>query len=86
MASLGLPPKRTVFVEGNFDYKNNYIDMQLMSMCNCIIGGGASSFSFFAALIAPDLKQILQIRKADATDIAQQEGILAAYMQEKGLA
>jgi len=50
MKELGFSDKNTVFVDGNYDYKNNYIDMQLMSMCNVIIEG-ASSFSYLASLL-----------------------------------
>ena len=46
---LGLFEDRTVFVEGNYDYKNNYIDMQLMAMCDVLIPGN-SSFSYLACL------------------------------------
>jgi len=42
--------KNTVFVEGNFDYQNNYIDMMLMSMCSVLVFG-ASSFSYLASLL-----------------------------------
>jgi len=46
---LGLP-KNTVFVEGNFDYKNNYVDMYLMTLCSVLVVG-ASSFSYLASLL-----------------------------------
>ena len=48
-AKLGIP-KNTVFVEGNYDRKNNYIDMQLMTMCKVLIVG-SSSFSYLASLL-----------------------------------
>jgi hypothetical protein len=47
---LGLPKKSTVYVEGNYDYLNNYIDMQLMAMCNILVVG-MSSFSYLASLL-----------------------------------
>jgi len=49
-SDLGIPPGSSVFVEGNFDYLNNYIDMQLMAMCDILVVGG-SSFSYLASLL-----------------------------------
>jgi hypothetical protein len=49
-ASLGLTGKEAVFVEGNFDYKNNYVDIQLMAMCNVLVVG-SSSFSYLASIL-----------------------------------
>jgi hypothetical protein len=67
---LGFRKKNTVFVEGNYDYKNNYIDMQLMSMCDILIEG-ASSFSYLASLLNqnPDF-QAIQIRTPPMDDLA----------------
>jgi hypothetical protein len=48
--SLGLMGKEAVFVEGNYDYANNYIDMQLMAMCSILVVGN-SSFSYLASLL-----------------------------------
>ena len=47
---LGLAFDITTFVEGNFDYQNNYVDMQLMTMCNALVLG-VSSFSYLASLL-----------------------------------
>ncbi len=47
---LGLENKKVVFVEGNYDHKNNYIDMQLMTMCNILVVG-PSSFAYLASLL-----------------------------------
>jgi len=47
---LGIPDKKTIFVEGNYDYKNNYIDMQLMTMCDFLVVGN-SSFSYLASIL-----------------------------------
>lgn len=67
---LGLP-KTSVFVEGNFDYKNNYIDMQLMAMCNMLIVG-RSSFSYLASLInRVDGFVPIQTRIVDLNDVAE---------------
>ena len=49
MVALGIP-RNAIFVEGNFDYQNNYIDMMLMSKCSILVFG-ASSFSFLASLL-----------------------------------
>jgi len=67
---LGLPDKQTVFVEGNYDYKNNYIDMQLMSMCNVLVEGN-SSFSHLAGLLnqTPEFKSI-RLRPMPEDDLA----------------
>lgn len=48
---LGLPRQDTHFVEGNFDFKNNYIDIQLMAMCNVLIISPSSTFSLVAAML-----------------------------------
>jgi hypothetical protein len=48
--ALGIPEKKSIYVEGNYDYKNNYIDLQLMAMCNVLIAG-ISSFSYLASLL-----------------------------------
>ena len=50
-SNLGLPINATTFVEGNFDYKNNYIDMQLMALCKVLIVNPGSAFSLLAALL-----------------------------------
>ncbi len=39
-----------VYVEGNMDKQNNYVDMQLMSMCKHMVIAN-SSFSYLAALL-----------------------------------
>jgi len=50
--ALGLPGgESTIFVEGNFDYKNNYIDIQLMAICKALIVTPKSTFSFIASLL-----------------------------------
>jgi hypothetical protein len=48
--ALGLSGEKTVYVEGNFDYKNNYADLYLMTLCNVLIGW-RSSFSFLAKVL-----------------------------------
>ena len=67
---LGLP-QNTVFVEGNYDHKNNYIDMQLMAMCNVLVVG-SSSFSFLASLLneTPGFLPV-QLRNPSLEDIAR---------------
>jgi hypothetical protein len=67
---LGLSGKNVVFVEGNYDYKNNYIDMQLMAMCNVLIVGN-SSFSYLASLLnqTPGF-QAIQMRSISTDDAA----------------
>lgn len=47
---LDLGRGRVVYVEGNYDRENNYIDMQLMSMCKHVIASN-SSFSYLSALL-----------------------------------
>jgi len=67
---LGFLGSKTVFVEGNYDYKNNYIDIQLMSYCNVLVEG-RSSFSYLAGLLnqTPGFKAI-QLRKPPIDDMA----------------
>ena len=66
---LGLP-KNTVFVEGNFDYKNNYIDVQLMAKCKALVVGN-SSFSYLASLLNDNPNFLaIQVRNPPAGDIA----------------
>ena len=50
MKQLGILKKSAIFVEGNYDYKNNYIDVQLMAMCNVLVVG-RSSFSYLASML-----------------------------------
>jgi hypothetical protein len=71
MEEHGLPKERTTFVEGNFDYTNNYVDMMLMSKCNVLICAGDSTFSYLAYLLnqTPDFYG-LQTRHASTDDIA----------------
>jgi len=71
LESLGLREDETVFVEGNFDYRNNYIDMQLMSVCNVLVAAGNSTFSYFASILnkEPDF-YVLQSRGSSTRDIA----------------
>lgn len=47
---------KLVFIEGNCDKENNYVDMQLMSMAKLIVVG-VSSFAYLASLLntTPDL-------------------------------
>jgi len=47
---MGFSGKKIVFIEGNYDYKNNYIDMQLMSMCDILVESN-SSFCYLASLL-----------------------------------
>jgi len=67
---LGFRNNNTVFVEGNYDYKNNYIDVQLMSMCDVLIEG-SSSFSYLASLLnqTPGF-QAIKIRNPSTEDLA----------------
>ena len=60
IVQLGLSKKSTVFVEGNYDFRNNYIDLQLMTMCKVLVVG-ASSFSYLACILneTPDFTAIL---------------------------
>ena len=48
--AMGLPEDAVTYIEGNMDYENNYIDLQLMTMCRIIIGG-SSAFSYIACLL-----------------------------------
>jgi len=68
---LGLPRERTVFVEGNFDHKNNHIDLQLMTMCNILVVG-SSSFSYLASVLnqTPGF-QAIQVRNVSLDDVAE---------------
>ena len=50
MEQLGLLKRTTVFIEGNCDHKNNYIDMQLMAMCKVLVYS-YSTFSHSACLL-----------------------------------
>ena len=43
-------PDHAIYVTGNFDYQNNYIDCYLMSQCNVLVVG-VSSFSYLASLL-----------------------------------
>ena len=55
---LGLDrAERKVYVEGNIHGKN-YIDLQLMSLCNIILAG-KSAFSYLAALLDTRLEQYI---------------------------
>ena len=68
---LGIPNKNTVFVEGNFDYKNNYIDAQLMAMCKILLVG-TSSFSYLASLLNQrEGFMAIQMRKPSIADAAE---------------
>jgi len=70
MKKMGFRDGSTVFVEGNYDYKNNYIDMQLMSMCDILVEG-ISSFSHLAGLLnqTPGF-QAIKGRNFDNEDVA----------------
>jgi len=67
---LGFRSKNTVYVEGNYDYKNNYIDVQLMSMCDILVEG-TSSFSYLAGILnqTPGF-QAVQVRTPPTEDLA----------------
>jgi len=68
---LGIPADSAVFVEGNFDYLNNYIDMQLMAMCDTLVVGG-SSFSYLASLLNRKKRfQAIQIREPSLEDVGK---------------
>ena len=69
-AEIGLSDKNTIFIEGNYDYKNNYIDMQLMSMCNVLVEGN-SCFSHLASFLnqTPGFTAI-KVRNPPADDLA----------------
>jgi len=47
---LGFIKKQTIFIEGNYDYKNNYIDLLLMTLCKKLVVG-VSSFGYLAAIL-----------------------------------
>jgi len=66
---MGLP-KNTVFVEGNFNYKTNYIDLQLMTMCKGLVVG-SSSFSYLAGILneTPGFFAV-QLRNPPLCDVA----------------
>jgi len=48
---FGLRAEEVAFVEGNSGNQQNYIDMQLMSMCNVLVLSKNSSFGLLAALL-----------------------------------
>ena len=76
MKQLGLP-KKTVFVEGNFNYKSNYVDMQLMTLCKGLVVGN-SSFSYLASILneTPGFFAV-QTRNPPQGNIAQRPQLVA---------
>ena len=71
MEDHGLPKDRTIFVEGNFDFQNNYVDMKFMAKCNVLIAAGNSTFSYLACALnqVPDFRYF-QSRGSSTEDIA----------------
>jgi len=67
---LGLPAKSTIYVEGNYDYKNNYIDVHLMSLCDVLVESN-SSFCYLASMVSqtPGF-QTIQVREPPLEDVA----------------
>lgn len=56
--ALGLLlPRKTIFVEGNMHGKN-YIDLQLMSLCKCMLLS-KSAFSYLAMLLNEQLEEVI---------------------------
>ena len=71
LEALGLFDDETVFVEGNYDFRNNYIDMKFMAMCNILIAAGNSTFSYLASLLNQEPGfYVLQSRPSPEHDIA----------------
>ena len=71
LTNMGLNDKEVVFVEGNFDFKNNYIDVQLMGMTKVLVCAGDSTFSFLACVLNqdPDFYSLLD-RRVSTQDLA----------------
>lgn len=55
---LNLGKDQVVYVDGNYDRKHNYIDMQLMSICKHMIISN-SSFSYLAALLNENKEKLI---------------------------
>jgi len=72
---LGLPEASTVFVEGNYNFETNYIDIQLMAKCKILITNPMSSFSLVASMLNREENHIsFHLDEYDMTDAADDVG------------